>query len=102
MTTVTELPGLMRGSALYDRGFISVGLSKIRYRRDVRRRADRARRTEPKPVSASWRPGYRRLEMAHLEFVTGVEEIFDVQVLPGVRESSAVGGPPSSGRGAAG
>jgi hypothetical protein len=23
--------------------------------------------------------------VAHLEFVTGVEEIFDVQVLPGVR-----------------
>jgi uncharacterized protein (TIGR03032 family) len=37
---------------------------------------------------------------AHLEFVTGVEEIFDVQVLPGVR-CPALSGPYPSVDGAA-
>jgi hypothetical protein len=38
--------------------------------------------------------------MAHLEFVTGVEEIFDVQVLPGTR-CPALSGPYASLDGAA-
>ena len=38
--------------------------------------------------------------VAHLEFVTGVEEIFDVQVVPGAR-SLALSGPYASQDGAA-
>jgi uncharacterized protein (TIGR03032 family) len=96
--TVTELPGYTRGLALYDR-FAFVGLSKVRETSTF----------GGMPIAAR-RPGLKcgvgvvdltsgRL-VAHLEFVTGVEEIFDVQVLPGAR-CPVLSGPYASLDGAA-
>jgi uncharacterized protein (TIGR03032 family) len=80
VTTVAALPGVTRGLALHG-GYAFVGLS-------------RARPTlEGVPIVAQ-RDQLRcglwvvRLQTGvvagHLEFTTGVEEIFDVQVLPGI------------------
>ena len=81
--TVTELPGYTRGLALYDR-FAFVGLSKIRETSTFGGVPIAARRPELKCGVGVVDLGTGRL-VAHLEFVTGVEEIFDVQVLPGAR-----------------
>ena len=81
--TVTELPGYTRGLALYDR-FAFVGLSKIRETATFGGVPIAARRPELKCGVGVVDLGTGRLA-AHLEFVTGVEEIFDVQVLPGAR-----------------
>jgi uncharacterized protein (TIGR03032 family) len=81
--TVTELPGYTRGLALYDR-FAFVGLSKIRETATFGGMPIAERRPELKCGVGVVDLGTGRL-MAHLEFVTGVEEIFDVQVLPGAR-----------------
>jgi uncharacterized protein (TIGR03032 family) len=81
--TVTELPGYTRGLALYDR-FAFVGLSKIRETATFGGMPITSRRPELKCGVGVVDLGTGRL-MAHLEFVTGVEEIFDVQVLPGAR-----------------
>jgi uncharacterized protein (TIGR03032 family) len=79
--TIAELPGIARGLALHG-GYAFVGLSK------------------PRPTLAgvpiierrnALRCGLAVVELrtgqiiAHLDFVTGVEEVFDVQVLPGDR-----------------
>jgi uncharacterized protein (TIGR03032 family) len=81
--TVTELPGYTRGLALYDR-FAFVGLSKIRETSTFGGMPITARRPELKCGVGVVDLGTGRL-VAHLEFVTGVEEIFDVQVLAGAR-----------------
>ena len=88
--TVTELPGYTRGLALYDR-FAFVGLSKIRETSTFGGMPIAARRPELKCGVGVVDLGTGRL-VAHLEFVTGVEEIFDVQVIPGVR-CPALSGP---------
>lgn len=88
--TVTELPGYTRGLAFYDR-FAFVGLSKIRETSTFGGMPIAARRPELKCGVGIVDLGTGRL-VAHLEFVTGVEEIFDVQVVPGVR-SPALSGP---------
>ena len=82
-STVTELPGYTRGLALYDR-FAFVGLSKIRETATFGGMPITKRRPELKCGVGVVDLGTGRL-MAHLEFVTGVEEIFDIQVLPGAR-----------------
>jgi uncharacterized protein (TIGR03032 family) len=81
--TVTELPGYTRGLALYDR-FAFVGLSKIRETSTFGGMPIAERRPELKCGVGVVDLGTGRL-MAHVEFVTGVEEIFDVQVVPGAR-----------------
>ena len=81
--TVTELPGYTRGLAMVDR-FAFVGLSKIRETATFGGMPIAARRPELKCGVGVVDLGTGRL-MAHLEFVTGVEEIFDVQVVPGTR-----------------
>jgi uncharacterized protein (TIGR03032 family) len=81
--TVTELPGYTRGLALYDR-FAFVGLSKIRETSTFGGMPIATRRPELKCGVGVVNLGTGRL-VAHLEFVTGVEEIFDVQVVPGSR-----------------
>ena len=81
--TVTELPGYTRGLALYDR-FAFVGLSKIRETSTFGGMPIADRRPELKCGVGVVDLGTGRL-VAHLEFVTGVEEIFDVQVVPGAR-----------------
>jgi uncharacterized protein (TIGR03032 family) len=88
--TVTELPGYTRGLALYDR-FAFVGLSKIRETSTFGGMPIAERRPELKCGVAVVDLGTGRL-IAHLEFITGVEEIFDVQVLPGAR-CPALSGP---------
>src|SRR5262245_50977280 len=88
--TVTELPGYTRGLALYDR-FAFVGLSRIRETSTFGGMPIAERRPELKCGVGVVDLGTGRL-MAHLEFVTGVEEIFDVQVLAGAR-CPALSGP---------
>jgi uncharacterized protein (TIGR03032 family) len=80
---VTELPGYTRGLALYDR-FAFVGLSKIRETSTFGGMPIAERRPELKCGVGVVDLGTGRL-VGHLEFMTGVEEIFDVQVLPGAR-----------------
>jgi len=96
--TVTELPGYTRGLALYDR-FAFVGLSKIRETSTFGGMPIAERRPELKCGVGIVDLGTGRL-VAHLEFVTGVEEIFDVQVVPGAR-CPALSGPYASLDGAA-
>ena len=96
--TVTELPGYTRGLALYDR-FAFVGLSKIRETSTFGGMPIAERRPELKCGVGVVDLGTGRLA-AHLEFVTGVEEIFDVQVVPGAR-CPALSGPYASLDGAA-
>jgi uncharacterized protein (TIGR03032 family) len=96
--TVTELPGYTRGLALYDR-FAFVGLSRIRETATFGGMPIAARRPELKCGVGVVDLGTGRL-MAHLEFITGVEEIFDVQVLHGPR-CPALSGPYPSLDGAA-
>jgi uncharacterized protein (TIGR03032 family) len=81
--TVTELPGYTRGLALYDR-FAFVGLSKIRETSTFGGMPIAERQRELKCGVGVVDLTSGRL-VAHLEFVTGVEEIFDVQVLGGTR-----------------
>ena len=96
--TVTELPGYTRGLALYDR-FAFVGLSRIRETSTFGGMPIAERRPELKCGVGVVDLGTGRL-MAHLEFVTGVEEIFDVQVVPGAR-CPVLSGPYASLDGAA-
>ncbi len=96
--TVTELPGYTRGLALYDR-FAFVGLSKIRETSTFGGMPIAERRPELKCGVGVVDLTSGRL-VAHLEFVTGVEEIFDVQVVPGAR-CPALSGPYASLDGAA-
>jgi uncharacterized protein (TIGR03032 family) len=96
--TVTELPGYTRGLALYDR-FAFVGLSKIRETSTFGGMPIAERRPELKCGVGVVDLGTGRLA-AHLEFLTGVEEIFDVQVVPGAR-CPALSGPYASLDGAA-
>jgi hypothetical protein len=79
--TVTELPGYTRGLALYDR-FAFVGLSKIRETATFGGMPIALRRPELKCGVGVVDLGTGRL-VDHLEFLTGVEEIFDVQVVAG-------------------
>jgi uncharacterized protein (TIGR03032 family) len=95
--TVTELPGYTRGLALYDR-FAFVGLSKIRETSTFGGMPIAERRPELKCGVGVVDLDTGRL-VAHLEFVTGVEEIFDVQVV-GAR-CPALSGPYASLDGAA-
>ncbi len=88
--TVTELPGYTRGLALCDH-FAFVGLSKIRETSTFGGMPIAERRPELKCGVGVVDLHTGRLA-AHLEFVTGVEEIFDVQVLPGAR-CPALSGP---------
>ena len=91
--TVAELPGYARGLALYDR-FAFVGLSKIRETSTFGGMPIAARRSDLKCGVGVVDLGTGRLT-AHLEFVTGVEEIFDVQVVPGARCPTLSGPYPS-------
>lgn len=88
--TVAELPGYTRGLAMYER-FAFVGLSKIRETSTFGGMPIAARRPELKCGVGVVDLATGRLA-AHLEFLCGVEEIFDVQVLPRVR-CPALSGP---------
>jgi hypothetical protein len=96
--TVAELPGYTRGLALYDR-FAFIGLSKIREASTFGGVPIAERRGELKCGVGVVDLTTGRLA-AHLEFASGVEEIFDVQVLPGAR-CPVLSGPYASLEGAA-
>lgn len=96
--TVTELPGYTRGLALYDR-FAFVGLSKIRETATFGGMPIAERRPELKCGVGVVDLTSGRL-VAHLEFLTSVEEIFDLEVLPGTR-CPVLSGPYASLDGAA-
>jgi uncharacterized protein (TIGR03032 family) len=88
VTSVASVPGVARGLALAG-GFAFVGISKARPTLEgVPVVTDR-----DKLRCGVWVVDLRTGAIAgHLEFVTGVEEIFDVQVLPGI-VSPYVSGP---------
>lgn len=88
--TVTEFPGYTRGLAMFDR-YAFVGLSKIRETSTFGGMPIAERRPELKCGVGVVDLTTGRL-VAHIEFVTGVEEIFDVQVLKGAR-CPAISGP---------
>lgn len=79
-TTIVRLPGVIRGLAIFDR-YAFVGLSRARPS------------LEGVPIVEnrdSLKCGVWVIDLdsgsivAHLEFASGVEEVFDVQVLPGI------------------
>jgi len=80
VNSVAELPGVARGLALCG-GFAFVGLSKARPTLEGVPIALRRDQLKCGLVVVDLRTGAL---VAHLEFHTGVEEIFDVQVLPGI------------------
>jgi uncharacterized protein (TIGR03032 family) len=88
VASVAPVPGVSRGLALHG-GYAFVGLSKARPTlQGVPIVADR-----DKLRCGLWVVDLRTgATVAHLEFCTGVEEIFDVQVLPGI-VSPYVSGP---------
>jgi uncharacterized protein (TIGR03032 family) len=88
--TVIELPGYTRGLAFHG-AFAFVGLSKIRETSTFGGMPIAERRQELKCGVGIVDVGGGGL-VAHLEFQSGVEEIFAVQVLPGVR-CPAISGP---------
>jgi uncharacterized protein (TIGR03032 family) len=81
--TVAELPGYTRGLAFHD-DFAVVGLSKIRETAVFGGVPIAARRDglQCGVAVVDLRTGRR---LAHLEFQSGVEEIFAVELLPGIR-----------------
>jgi uncharacterized protein (TIGR03032 family) len=86
---VTELPGFARGLALYGPQAF-VGLSKIRQTSamDGVPLADRREELKCGVAVVDLRSGR---VIALLEFQTAVEEIFDVQLLPGLRFPEVIG-----------
>ena len=86
---VAELPGFARGLALCG-PYAFVGLSKIRKTSamDGVPLAERRKQLKCGVAVVDWRSGQA---IAFLEFQTAVEEIFDVQLLPGVRFPEVVG-----------
>jgi uncharacterized protein (TIGR03032 family) len=90
VTTVIELPGYTRGLAMIDT-FAFVGLSRIRETSTFGGLPIAASRESLKCGVAVVDLVSGR-QMAFLEFHTGVEEIFDVQILPGIR-SPVMSGP---------
>jgi uncharacterized protein (TIGR03032 family) len=86
---VAGLPGFARGLALCG-PYAFVGLSKIRKTSamDGVPLADRRESLQCGVGAVDWRSGQ---VIAMLEFQTGVEEIFDVQLLPGLRFPEVIG-----------
>ena len=86
---VAQFPGYVRGLAFYDR-YAFVGLSKARETSTFGELPISARQSELKcgiwilDVTSGQTVGF-------LEFEKGVEEIFDVQILPGIRNPAVVG-----------
>jgi uncharacterized protein (TIGR03032 family) len=87
--TVARLPGFTRGLAIAG-PYAFVGLSKIR-KTSAMDGVPLARRREQLQcgvAAVDWRSGR---VIAMLEFQTAVEEIFDVQLLPGLRFPEVIG-----------
>jgi uncharacterized protein (TIGR03032 family) len=80
VTDIAELPGIARGLAVHDR-FAFVGLSKARPTLEGVPIVARRDQLQCGLFVVDFQTGGI---CAHLEFRTGVEEIFDVHVLPGI------------------
>jgi uncharacterized protein (TIGR03032 family) len=80
VSTVAKLPGLVRGLALHE-GFAFVGLSRARPSLDGVPIVDQRERLQCGLRVVDIRAG---ADFAHLVFHSGVEEVFDVQVLPNI------------------
>jgi uncharacterized protein (TIGR03032 family) len=89
-TAVAEQPGYLRGMALLGQ-FAFVGLSKIR-ETSTFGGVPIAERRESLRCGVGVIDLNSGHNLAHLEFKSGVDEIFDVQILPGMR-LPAVSGP---------
>ncbi len=87
--TVVELPGFTRGMALIG-PYAFIGLSKIREKSAMNGvpLADRRNELKCGVAAVDLRNGH---VIAFLEFQTAVEEIFDVQLLPGLRFPEVIG-----------
>jgi uncharacterized protein (TIGR03032 family) len=87
--TVAALPGFTRGLALVG-PYAFVGLSKIRATSAMAGvpLAERREHLKCGVAVVDWRSGQC---IALLEFQTAVEEIFDVQLVPGLRFPEVVG-----------
>jgi uncharacterized protein (TIGR03032 family) len=92
VTPVAELPGVARGLALHG-GYAFVGLSKARPTLDGVPITERRDQLKCGLYVVELRTGNIA---GHLEFQTGVDEVFDVQVLPGVT-SPYISGPFAEG-----
>jgi uncharacterized protein (TIGR03032 family) len=77
---VAQVPGIARGLALHA-GFAFVGLSKARPTLEGVPIVAKRDQLQCGVAVVDLQTG---VIVAHLEFRTGVEEIFDVQVLPGI------------------
>ena len=82
--TVTELPGYTRGLALFG-PLAFVGLSKLRKKNSSIDGGSIADRRETLKCGVAVVDLASGRHVAMLDFQSGIEEIFDVQVLPGVR-----------------
>jgi uncharacterized protein (TIGR03032 family) len=80
VNAVVDLPGIARGLALH-RGYAFVGLSKARPTLEGVPIVSRRDQLQCGLAVVDLQTGSRA---AHLEFRAGVEEIFDVQILPGI------------------
>ena len=89
LETVADLPGYTRGLAFAGR-LAFVGLSKIR-ETAIFGGVPIAERPEERKCGVSVVDAQAGRIVAFLEFDNGVEEIFDVQILPGVRFPAVVG-----------
>jgi uncharacterized protein (TIGR03032 family) len=90
VATVIELPGYTRGMAMIDT-FAFVGLSRIRETSTFGGLPIASNRESLK-CGVAVVDLVSGKQMAFLEFHTGVEEIFDIQILPGIR-SPVMSGP---------
>ncbi len=88
-TVIAELPGYTRGMAIYG-GLAFVGLSKIRETSIFSDIPIADRQEELRCGIGVVHLGSRQT-IATLEFKSGVEEIFDIQVIPGARCPAIIG-----------
>lgn len=82
---VATLPGFTHGLAAY-KGILFVGLSKLRQKRGPQGLPIEARGAELMAGVAAVEPQSGRI-LGVLEFKTGTDEIFDLQVLPAIRRA---------------
>lgn len=88
-TTVVQLPGYLRGLSFYDR-YAFIGLCKIRSNREIfggcQIEALEERKCAIYVIDIT-----SGQEMGFIEFTKGIEELFDIHVLPGVKNPHIIG-----------
>lgn len=89
-TTVVRLPGYLRGLSFYDR-FAFVGLCKIRGDRDTFGGMPIEENTEELKCAIYVIDITSGAPVGFIEFTKGIEELFDVHVLPSVTKPHIIG-----------